>query len=186
MALAQTQALLARIFTDAGARRDFFADPRATGAVFGLSEAEAETLATIDAREVEAFARSLLGKRALDVRKALPLTVKALGEKFDPLLNEAIDGPPAPERHRADAAALAHLFASRRMDPPWIGDLARYEAAFIAAARPGATFILRGFAYPVNDIARQLLAGARPDVAPRRRFGLWLRAPGGRLFWRMF
>lgn len=187
MGLRETQTLLARIFTDAGARRDFFADRVAVAVRFGLSEKEAETFATLDRREVEAFARSLLGKRVLDARKALPLTAKALGKDFDALLDELIDGPPAPERHRADAAALVQFLAARgELSPPWIADLARFEMAFISAARPGAVFLIRRFDYPVNDIARQLLSGARPDDRLSGRFGFWLRAPGGKLIHRMF
>lgn len=187
MGLMQTQALLARLFTDAKLRRAFFEEPVATGMHFGLDGAEAERFAELNEREVEDFARSLLGKRALDARKALPLTAQALGPAFDSMLFEAIEGAPTRERHRADAAALSLLLASRRMEPLWIGDLARYEMAFVAAARPGAFFALRRFDWPVEDIARQLMSGEAPVVAaPRRRVGLWWRAPGGRLFWQVF
>ncbi|MGJ0509689.1 MAG: hypothetical protein ACR652_21700 [Methylocystis sp.] len=187
MGLSQTQALLARLFTDATARRAFFANPEATAMGLGLDAAEARTLARLDRREVESFARSLLGKRALDARKATPLTARALGDAFDPLLFEAIEGAPAPDRHRADAAALAALLASRAGEPPWIGDLARYEMAFVAAARPGAVFLLRRFAWPVDDLSRKLMAGEPiGETAPRGRVGVWWRAPRGRLFWRLF
>ncbi len=184
MGLMQTQALLARLFTDADLRRAFFDDPQRTLRGFDLSEDEATALAALDKGEVEEFARCLLGKRALDARKVLPLTAKALGPDFDRLSREAIVGPPPPGRHRADAAALARLLTSRKLSPGWIGDLARFEMAFVAAARPGV--VLRRFAWPVNDVTRQLLAGAPVDVRPRRRFGIWLRAPGRKLYWRMF
>lgn len=183
MGLIQTQALLARLFTDAKLRRAFFENPEEAARSFGFSDEDAATLAALDKREVEEFARCLLGKRALDAHKVLPLTAKALGEDFDRLLFEAIDGPPSPERHRGDAAALARLLEVRKGAPAWIGDLARFEMAFVSAARPG--FFLRRFAWPINDIARQLLAGAQVDVAPRRRFGIWFRAPGGELYWRV-
>ncbi len=186
MGLRETQALLARLFTDTKLRRAFFEEPIATALGCGLDLAEATTFAKLDKREVEDFARSLLGKRALDARKALPLTARGLGADFNGLLFEAIEGAPKPERHRADAAALAALLASRRDEPGWLGDLARYEMAFVAAARPGAFFLLRRFDWPVEDIARQLMAGAPVLAAPRRRVGLWWRAPGGRLFWQIF
>jgi hypothetical protein len=181
MALAQAQALLARLFTDAAARRAFFADPIRAAKSAGLSEAEAQSFAALDKREVEAFAQTLLGKRALDVRKVLPLTTRALGDRFNALLFEAIDGPLPPGRHRADAAALAlSLTTPPDPDPPWIADLARYELAFIEASRPGAALILRRFSYPVAAIARQIHAGAPIDGRPRACLGLWLRPPGGR------
>jgi hypothetical protein len=184
MGLMQTQALLARLFTDAQFRGAFFGDPQGAAQRFGLSAEEAETLAALDRTEVQDFARSLLGKRALDARKVLPLAAKALGKDFDRLFFEAIEGPPSPQRHRADAAALARLLGSRNAEPAWVGDLARFELAFVSAARPGA--FLRRFAWPVNDIARLLLASAPVDVAPRPCIGFWFRAPGAKLYWRMF
>lgn len=185
MGLRETQTLLARLFTDEEARRAYFDDPLAAARRFGLSASEAESLTMLDRREVEDFAASLLGKRALDARKLLPLTGKTLGRAFDALLFEAIKGHAAGDR-RADAAALSALLSSRRMEPAWIGDLARYEMAFIAAARPGALFLARRFLWPVDDIARRLLSDADASVAPRRRIGLWLRLPGGRLRWWVF
>lgn len=183
MALAQTQALLARLFTDGAARRAYFADPMRFARGAGLSETEAQSLAALDRREVEAFAQTLLGKRALDARKVLPLTARALGKDFDALLFAAIVGPPSPGRHRADAASLArHLAARSEPDPSWIADLARYELAFIEATRPGAALLLRTFQHPVAKIARQIVMGATPLAKPRASFGLWLRAPGGRLW----
>lgn len=189
MALAQTQALLARLFTDARLRRAFFHDAVGVAKDFGLDDDDARRVATIDRREVEDFAKSLLGKRALDARKTLPLTARALGARFDALLFEAIEGPPAPGRHRADAAALTRrlvaLSARGEAQPAWIVDLARYELAFVTAARPGAVLLFRRFHYPVATIAARLLAGAAIDVSPRMTFGLWMRSPGGRLHVRM-
>jgi uncharacterized protein len=184
--LQNIQILLARLFTDATLRRAFFAEPAQTATSAGLTETQARDVAAIDQREVEDFARSVLGKRALDARKALPLTAKVLGNDFDRLLFETIDGPVAPQRHRADAAVLAKRLEQEN-EPPWIGDLARYEATFLAAARPGAFLGLRRFVYPVDDIARRLRTGASLDVIkPHGRIAVWLRAPGGKLRFRIF
>jgi uncharacterized protein len=184
--LQNMQTLLARLFTDEFFRRAFFAAPEQTAITAGLTDTQASDFATLDQREVEDFARSLLGKRALDARKALPLTAKALGRDFDRLLVETIDGPVAPQRHRADAAALAKRL-EQATNPAWIGDLARYEATFIAAARPGAFLALRRFSYPVDDIARRLRTGASLDnVKSNGRVAVWLRAPGGKLRFLIF
>ncbi len=188
MGLIETQALLARLFTDAQARAEFFADPGASARRFGLNSEEAASLARLDRRQLDDFARSLLGKRALDARKALPLTARALGESLDPLLIAALAGPPGTRRTHGDAAALVRALVARQDDArPWLGDLARYEFAFLEAARPGGAFLLRRFAYPVDEIARQLSRGAAPvDVRAGRRIGLWARAPGRGLFVRLF
>ena len=63
---------------------------------------------------------------------------------------------------------LAALLASRAGQPPWIGDLARYEMAFVAAARPGLP--------PYVDAA---LRNATPliEVKPRRVGGATYQVP---------
>lgn len=183
-ALQKAQAFLARLFTDSNLRRSYIARPAETAADFGLSEVQAAALAMLDRREVEDFARSLLGKRALDVRKILPLTARALGAEFEGYFFESIDDRPAPQRSRADAASLARRL-SRMNERSWIGDLARYELTFAEASRPGAFLALRRFDYAVDEIARRLRMGETPDSPlPRGRVGIWLRAPGGRLrYW---
>ena len=106
MALAQTQALLARLFTDDDLRREFFEAPIAVATRFGLSMHDTQRLAGIDSREIEAFAQSLIGKRALYARRGLPLTARALGDRFDALFRQAIGGAAREATNRSDAAAL--------------------------------------------------------------------------------
>ncbi len=189
MGLAQTQTLLARLYTDAELRREFFDAPAAVADSFGLQGAEAQRLAAIDKVEVEAFARSLVGKRALDVRKTLPLTALALGNKFDALLRASIDGRLPEGRHRADAAALSRrldaLAAQGKAEPEWIADLTRFELAFAVAAHSGATLFFRRFRYDVARLAASLSRGGPAEVVLRRTYGLWARAPKGRLRWRL-
>ncbi|MEF3366012.1 hypothetical protein V3H18_05630 [Methylocystis sp. 9N] len=190
MSLARTQALLARIYTDASLRRAFFDAPLAIAARFGLDGKAAETLALIDRREVETFAQSLLGKRSLDARKALPLTARLLEERFDALLKEAIEGPAAPLRRRADAAALSQrlhtLCAQGAIKPAWIADLARFELVFVQAAHPGATLMFRRFRYDIAPLAASVARGGPAEARPRTTYGIWARAPKGRLRWRLF
>jgi hypothetical protein len=187
MPLKETQILLARLFTDADLRRAFAEDPVAIARRFGLNEKEAREFARVDQAALARFAQSLLSKRALDARKALPLTARVLGDEFERRFFEAVSGPPAPARYRADAAALARRLAALAEGegaPAWIGDLARYELAFVAASHPGAVCLFRRFRYPVARIASTLLLGGTPDAAPRTSVGVWLRAPGTRLFYR--
>jgi hypothetical protein len=166
--LAQTQRLLARLFTDADFRGDFFADPEAAGR---------SGLETLDAGAVAHFSNSLTGKRLLDARKALPLTAKALGTQFAPLLRAQLQGPPRAGRHRADAAALVARLAAGDASPAWIADLARYEMAFAEATAPGPLLILRRFRWPPQRLAAAALSGGTPG-APKMAFCLWLRLPG--------
>jgi len=187
MPLKETQALLALLYTDEGFREAFFRAPQECARQFGLGEAEAETLARIDPGGVARFADCLKGKRALDARKTLPLTHRALGARFDKELFAAISEPPAPGRHRADAAALARRLArlsvEGRAEPVWIGDLARFEMAFVTAGSRRTGVWLRLFRHPVAQIATQLARGEAPNARRRPSVGVWLRLFGSRLFY---
>ncbi len=188
MALAQTQALLARLFTDDDLRREFFDAPIAVATRFGLSMHDTQRLAGIDSREIEVFAQSLIGKRALYARRALPLTARALGDRFDALFRQAIGGA-ARDANRSDAAALT-AFLDRRvakceLEPPWIADLARFELAFIDAGRSGAALFFRAFEFDVASLAHALAKGGGVSAVRRKTFGVWARPPRGRLRWRL-
>lgn len=180
MALAQLQAALARLFTDANLVEAFCREPRATAQRLGLRAKDAEIFAALDAAAVRNFVGALTRKRILDARKTLPLTYRALGSEFDTLLAAEIAGPPKPERGRADAALFADRLGARAAHgaatPAWIGDLARYEAAFLAFEQPGRGVAIRSFRFPLKILIGALLSDERPgEVAPRRSFGLWLR-----------
>ena len=152
---------------------------------------DTQRLAGIDSREIEAFAQSLIGKRALYARRALPLTARALGDRFDALFRQAIRGAARDATNRSDAAALT-AFLDRRvakceLEPPWVADLARFELAFIDAGRSGAALFFRAFDFDVASVATRSREEAEACSAVRRRtFGVWARAPRGRLRWRLF
>ncbi|AZG76828.1 hypothetical protein [Methylocystis rosea] len=190
MALAQTQALLARLFTDDDLRREFFEAPIAVATRFGLSMHDTQRLAAIDSREIEAFAQSLTGKRALYARRALPLTARALGDRFDALFRQAIGGAAREATNRSDAVALIAFLDTRvakcELGPRWVADLARFELAFIDAGRSGGTLFFRAFDFNVASVARALARGEEISAVRRKTFGVWARAPRGRLRWRLF
>jgi hypothetical protein len=186
MALGDVQRTLARLFTDKAAREAFLADPQGASAALGLDTADAARLSAVAPQELRRFSASLVSKRALDAQKWTPLVAQALGARFGPLYAASVKGVADPARE-AEAFA-AHLFAlakQRKIEPAWIGDLARYEAARVAASRPRFIFRIRTFRYPVGTIAVALAHGAAVgEIKPRFSLGLWLRRPGGRLWTR--
>jgi hypothetical protein len=192
MALADVQAVLARLFTDPEFRASFLADPVAVGRANGLDPAEAQRLAALSRKEVDGFAETIRRKRADDVRKVLPLTARALDDKFREHLVVVTAGPPRSGRHRDDARALVdHLgrvARSTRLKPPWADDLARYELTFGEALHHRAGIMVRRFRYPVAQLAAAILRGApTADVRPRMTVGVWVRWPGRRgVFHRMW
>jgi hypothetical protein len=191
MALSDVQAALALLFTDEAARADFYRDPQATGRALGLDARDTETLARLAPRALRQFAGSLKAKSALDARKRMPLTAQALGEAFADHWRAAVAALPA-GASRADeahalAASLTVLAGAGQLAPEWIGDLARYEAAFVEAAQRRFGMRVRLFRFPVDRIAARLHGGgAVDDCAARATLGVWARRPGGRLFHRMW
>ncbi len=188
MALAEVQKALARLFTDKAAREAFLADPQSAAATLGLDKADATLLSTMAPQELRRFSASLASKRALDARKWTPLVAAALGARFGPLF-AAVPGSGADPARQAEAFAvhLSMLAKQRKIEPPWIGDLARYEAACVTAGRPRLAFRVRLFCYPVGLIAVAVARGAPVSEArPGLTCGLWLRRPGGRLWSRLW
>jgi hypothetical protein len=183
MALAEVQRALARLYTDGEAREGFLADPAAGGAALGLSAADAALLAGLPAQQLRFFAASLRRKRLGEVAKRLPLTHQALGARFAALFWRYADTylPSGTKKHRQDAIAFAAFIAAERPDPPWAGDLARYEAAWLQDSEPARRAVLQRFHYPVDRLAHAVAMGIAPPV-PRPTLVLWLRLwSGGRL-----
>jgi hypothetical protein len=183
VSLAETQAVLARLFTQAPARAEFARDPLALARAAGLDGEEAQRLATLDAPEIARFARGLFAKRRQDVEKWLPLTARALGSDFARCLRETLAEPPLGAC--ADALALVAKLRGA-LTPRWIGDLAAYEGEFLRAWGPRGFFAIRVYRWPVSRIAAKL--SAREPVGAVKSgltVATWVRAPGGRLrHWR--
>jgi hypothetical protein len=192
MALADVQAVLARLFTDPEFRASFFADAVAVGRANGLDPADSQRLAALSRKEVDGFAETIRHKRVDDVRKVLPLTARALDGKFRDHLLAVTASPPRPGRHRDDARAfvdhLGRVARSTRLKPPWADDLARYELTFSEVLHHRAGIIVRRFRYPVTQLAAAILRGAPlAEVRPRITVGVWVRWPGRReVFHRMW
>jgi hypothetical protein len=182
MAVAEIQKALARLFTDKAAREAFLADPQSAAAILGLEEADAALMSTVAPKELRRFSASLASKRVLDARKWTPLVAEALGPRFGPLFAALPDSRDPVRQTEAFAAYLATLARPGKIEPVWIGDLARYEAACVAAGRPRFIFRLRFFRYPIGEIAISLARGAPVgELGTRLSIGLWFRSPGGRL-----
>jgi hypothetical protein len=178
MGLADVQAALARLFTDADLRNHFFNDPIATGRTLGLEEVEAASLASLARVDVDRFAATLRRKRVDDARKFLPVTAQALGPSFAPLLLASISDSLPSARHRDDARALVAHLTRPEVNPPWAGDLARYELAFHEAHALKFGLIVHRFRFPVGRLlAATHLGTSIDDIRPRATLGFWLRVP---------
>src|SRR5215471_17587304 len=114
-----------------------------------LGPDEASTLAQLSQASVEQFAATIKRKRVDDMRKVLPLTARALGGAFERHALTAIVGAVSPPREDARALLdhIVQLSRSKKLEPPWTADLARYEATFGDALRRSACVSVRRFRF---------------------------------------
>jgi hypothetical protein len=180
MGLAEIQAALARLSVDPAFRHRFFADPTSAGGELGLDFDECQNLARIPRQQVEQFAHSLRHKRRDQVRRAIPLAARAIGDRFIALFEQyAIES--APRGSKADLDDVVGFVAAigrrnAKIEPPWAVDLARYELAWRQATRAGRVPTLRMFRFPVTRLA----TGQWPImVIPRATFAFWWRPTRG-------
>lgn len=175
MGLAETQKVLARLYTSASLRERFAADPVRVGKEFGLSEIEAQQLSKTCATSLEFFADTLLSKRLREVVKMLPLTHAALQENFGRRFKQyAAETPISTEskKHAEDALAFTQYLQNSRQDfQDWQIEVIRYEEAWLLALKARAGCRVRFFRFQVNRLISET---ELPPVA-RRFVSVWLR-----------
>jgi hypothetical protein len=128
MSVREVQQLLARLYTEPKLLEEYLADP--DGFSLKCSTGEAEFLRRIDRAQLEFFAISLRSKRAGEVKKLLPMTVQALGDKFDEEFDRyASTAIPTGERkHLADSMAFCdHLIAREAFLNRFMVEAASFE-----------------------------------------------------------
>jgi hypothetical protein len=173
MGLAQTQQVLAQLYTNTEFRERFFANPQAVGGELGLSCDEAQQLAQVSVQEVNIFANSLKWKRLGEIRDLLPRTAKALGKNFNTLFWRYAQTylPTGVKKHREDAIAFANFInnvaQNENLEPTWLGDLVRYERAWLLAYEPVSRFNICWFRHAIHSDFN-----AQPTLA------IWLRLSG--------
>ncbi|BBD67325.1 hypothetical protein NIES4072_53810 [Nostoc commune NIES-4072] len=175
MGLAQTQEVLAQLYTNTDLRERFFANPETVGAELGLSCDEAQKLAQLSAKEVNIFANSLKWKRLGEVRQLLPRTARALGKNFTALFWRYAQThvPKGIKKHKEDAIAFANFIfkvaQEENLDPFWISDLVRYEKTWLLAYEPTSRLIVCWFGYPVGIASAEGMK-RQPTIAIWFRF----------------
>ena len=170
MELAQTQALLARLYTDNGFRDRFLKDPESAAAESGITAEEARQLARQCSDQVQGFARSLKAKRLSEVLPLLPGTADALGlERFRELfLVHASDFVPIGiNKPRKDALSFAAWLEKHPSEAGKALQIARYERCILETYDQSPRLTFRIFRLPENS--------ADPNSSPRPMLGIWLR-----------
>lgn len=156
MGLAQTQQVLAQLYTNTEFRERFFANPQAVGTELGLSCDQVQQLAQLSAQEVNIFANSLKWKRLGEIRELLPRTAKVLGKNFNTLFWRYSEThlPTGIKKHREDAIAFANFMIKvaqhENIPPAWLDDLVRYEKTWLLAYEPGSFLKICWLRYSVH------------------------------------
>ncbi|AFY32789.1 hypothetical protein [Calothrix sp. PCC 7507] len=185
MGLAQTQQVLAQLYTNTELRKRFFAHPHAVGAELGLSDSEIQQLSQLSVQEVNVFANSLKWKRLGEVRELLPRTVRVLGKNFTTLFWRYAETylPQGIKKHRKDAmvaprTAEGIAFANfiekvaqvEGIDPAWVSDLARYEKTWLLVDELHRGLQVCWFRYPVGSLGSTDANLSQPTIAVWWRF----------------
>lgn len=189
MGLAQVQSFLAELYTDAALRDRYFAETAMVSEQYGLSSEETHQIRQMSAEQVDFFAGSLQRKRLNGVASLLPLSRRALGERFTELFTEFSGTflPFGTNKQRKDARAFAifveRLAQERQIGPRWVLELMRYEAAELAATDPTSHCVIRWFHEPLSTLVRRSAEFAPPLTdASRATLAIWWRiSPGSRL-----
>jgi hypothetical protein len=194
VSLLDMQRTLSRILTDPEFRTAFQADPGAAAAGYALGPAELASLAALPWPRMGTQAGMLAHNRLGLALKAFPLAGRLLYEPVHRSLDEFCrEYPPTPATGNAMLAEADRLLAyaqrlliEGRLDPPWLGDVLRYELtttrlgltavappAFVdSEPDPGGLVpvvasgtVVLSFGYDVVDLVARLTDGETPDDA---------------------
>ena len=180
MGLNKQQRILARLYTDLSLREEFLENPQGVGKRFGLSARETEQASRLSAPQLNFFADSLKHKRLSEVLKLLPLSRRALGERFGTLFRRYADThvPTGTRKHLDDVVAFARFTRENAHDDrlePWIIDLMQYETE-CRRVWGSARWRMRWFRYPVGKLVRKLTQdGGVPEVRAQPTISVWFR-----------
>jgi hypothetical protein len=180
MGLAEVQVALARLYTDAAWREQFFAGPLRVGCAAGLTPEEATQLARMRAADVNFFALTLHSKRLHEIHKLLPLSRRALGPGCDDSFRAYAETyqPDGPKKHRDDALMFARYLAANLPPdaPAYAPDVLRYETTQLLAGQPARFFRVCRFRYALKPLLHSLaMPDASPQAIPGRHLAVWLR-----------
>jgi hypothetical protein len=180
MSLLDVQNLLARIFTDDDLRLRFLREPEKTGAENNLNEAEIEQIKQILPEQINFFADSLFYKRLHEVEKLLPLTRKALEKDFEKYFREFANQflPRTIKKHLEDAVRFGEFLRTKKIEPVWARDLAKFECSRLSFNNSKKRFLLKRFDYDVREILKEISraeAKTQREFPKRKTFAAWLR-----------
>jgi hypothetical protein len=179
MPLAAQQQLLARLYTEAGLRRQFFNQPEEVATAFGLSDCQVREFTRLSPTQVQSFARSLQRKRLNDLAKLLPATCRLLESRLDTLFLRFAECQATQASTKMEEAAEFARFLRQHADAEGLvvhraaAEMACYEAIRLGAARTALVF--HWFYFDVGTLYDD--ARRKRPLSPRRKLtiAIWFR-----------
>lgn len=173
MSLREQQNLLAKLYTDAEFRREFFLEPKKSGQENGLNSAEIAEIVAIMPEELEFFAGSLFWKRLREAEKFLPLTKKILDQEFSALFREFSQNfnPRSIKKHFEDAFEFCDFLKLQN-----VSGLAKNCAKFERAKLAFFNFEKR-FAICLIDYDLRQINESEPlkEIPETKKIAIWVR-----------
>jgi hypothetical protein len=159
--LAQLQAALARLYTDAGAREELRRAPEEFAARHRLSKEETSDIMREMLGEVDAFARALQRKRFGEAARAMPIAQEILGVRIAALFEDfaALTPLGAARNPALDALAFEQwlLDKNRTLLPAAENDALRYELAWLMMQHTKRRALVRWIVVPRSKRASRVL-----------------------------
>ena len=174
MNLPALQQILARLVTEPDLRDRFLDDPAKAAATERWDTEMVRAISTISTSGLRHYGDALLNKRAREAGRCLPLTCRAPGySRFHELFRAYAAGTTThgPKRHRDDAIAFAGALLRGPSDaskaPPWVTDLAAYEAASLRCAGAMRCVLILRLGYNPRDLAKAAIPAMPFGDVPR-------------------
>jgi hypothetical protein len=184
--MSELEQILARLSADEGLRGRFAEDPFAVGRELGLSVAEARRLTRAASKQFDSAAASARDRRFVEISKLLPLTQRALADRFAAHLRRYSEAHPPGgiERLFGDALGFADYLRERlreeRVGSGWTIDLLRYEKARLKAADPRRRAVVQFFRHDISRLVRSVARREETPQAQRRAtVAVWWRPRRG-------
>lgn len=179
MSLAAQQNFIARLITDERLRLSFADAPQQVGAEHGLRGNEISDINRTLGDDFEFFAKSLINKRLLDVKKLLPMTLQALRiDEFNKQFYEFAKSH-MPTKPFNDAVGFAYFLANAQTHQYWQREVAKLERARLFFNNRKQNLFFKVFRYDLDSLG---YLGDR-TAEPRKkltiflwiRYGKWVR-----------
>lgn len=184
MEMKSYQGQLAKLYTNESFRNTFFADREKVIAGLSLRETEAMQLMQLSKEQVEDFAKSLLHKRAGEVRALLPNSRKAIGGEFDKLFfsyaaSLTVNGV---HKHQQDAVQFAGFLLERFNTNEFLRDLIRYERNRVQRYLSRKLLIIEKYNHSPQQLFDCIAHGRELKASRKKQFHIYYRTRPRELF----